>query len=85
MESIMKKMSVKKFAAAALLGIFALGGGFAAWSASPSPAAAHHGRWNCDGPRRGDCPYDGHRYDRQPGENCPYGQGPRESGQSDER
>lgn len=83
MESIMKKMDVKKFAAAALLGIFALGGGFAAWSASPSPAAAHHGRWNCDGPRRGDCPYDGQCYDRQPGEN--YGRDRRDSYRDNER
>lgn len=77
----MKKANVKKFAAAALLGIFALGGGFAVWSASPSPAAAHHGRWNCEGPRRGDCPY----YDRQPGENCPYGQGRRDPGRDNEQ
>ncbi len=65
----MKKMNVKKLAAAALLGIFAAGSGFAAWSANPSFAAAdrHHGDWNCGGPWRSDCPY----YDNQPGENCP--------------
>lgn len=73
----MKKMNVKKLAAVALLGIFAAGSGFAAWSADTSFAAAgrHHGEWNCEGPRRGDCPYDGNCYDRQPGENCPEGQG----------
>lgn len=73
----MKKMNVKKLAAAALLGIFAAGSGFTAWSAAPSFAAAgrYHGEWNCGGPRRGGCPYDGHCYDRQPGENCPGGPG----------
>lgn len=73
----MKKMNVKKLAAAALLGIFAAGSSLAAWSAAPSFAAAgrYHGEWNCGGPWRGDCPYDGRCYDRQPGENLPGGPG----------
>lgn len=71
----MKKMNVKKLAAAALLGIFAAGSSLAAWSAAPSFAAAgrYHGEWNCGGPWRGDCPAEGRRDGRGPRENCPAG------------
>ena len=76
MEEIMNKMNVKKFAAAALLGIFAVGSGFAAWSAAASPAAARHGSRDDGWHRTDDRPYHGDRYygdryNRQPGDNAP--------------
>lgn len=74
MESIMKKMNVKK-CAAALLGIFALGGGFAVWSAGTSPVAARYGGWDDGWHRRGDRSNYGEHYNRQPGENYPDGSG----------